>query len=290
MRLTPESRVAQTFSPSFDGVLMEVFPPLFTGAAVVFGARTQTLPGPALIDWLTDEHISHLSMVPSALGMVPYAELPDLQVITVAGEACPPETARRWARGRRLLNGYGPTECAVCVSVTEYWEEGAKLVIRALRGQHLYVLDSLLNEVPIGATGELFCGGDCVGHGYLGLAGRTSTVFVADPVSGRPGARMYRTGDIVRRLDNGVIEFVGRIDRQVKIRGNRIELDAVRAALTAIPGVRQAEVLAKADHEGRKELVAYVAGSCSRSGIMNALRGSVPAAMVPSTFSLSRLR
>nr|WP_047197699.1 hybrid non-ribosomal peptide synthetase/type I polyketide synthase [Caldimonas brevitalea] len=282
MRLTNTSRMAQYVSPIFDVVLGEIFPALASGAAVVFGDRQRLLPGPGLIEWLASERITHWWIVPSALAMVPAAPLPDLQVLIVAGEACPPEVARRWAGGRRLLNGYGPTECAIVVSLTDYWAEGERLVLRPMGGAQLYVLDEAFREVPAGAAGELFLGGICVAQGYLGLPGRTAHTFIADPCSGNTGARLYRTGDVVRRLDDGSIQFIGRVDRQVKIRGFRVELDAVRAALLQLPGVRAAEALVQPDRQGQAQLVGYVVGSGTKAELLEALRRTVPEVMVPS--------
>ncbi|ALK32479.1 hybrid non-ribosomal peptide synthetase/type I polyketide synthase [Burkholderia plantarii] len=284
MRTTPASRVAQFFAPSFDGVLAEVLPALMAGGTVVFGSRMQLLPGPAMVEWLARERITHLAIVPSALGLMPQASLPELETIVMAGEATPAETARRWAPGRRMVNCYGPTECAICVSMCEYWEENAAMVLAPLDGLRFHVLDETLAEVSPGDAGELYLGGDSIGHGYLGLPGRTAQTFVADPF-GAPGARLYRTGDTVRRIANGRVEFVGRADRQVKIRGNRIELDAVADALSAIPGVRQAAALARVDQHGQKELVAYVVASCSKAELLAALRAKVPPAMVPSSLT-----
>ncbi|MFM0340183.1 hybrid non-ribosomal peptide synthetase/type I polyketide synthase [Paraburkholderia fungorum] len=285
VRATRTSRTAQFFAASFDGVLAEVLPALLSGGAVIFGSRTQLLPGPGMVDWLAEKRITHLAIVPSALGLMPDATLPDLQVITVAGEACPLETARRWAPGRLLVNGYGPTECAIAISMCEYWDEGEKMALRPLDGLRFHVLDEALNEVGIGESGELFCGGPCVGYGYLGLPARTAQGFVADRFAPQAGGRLYRTGDTVRRLADGSVEFIGRADRQVKIRGNRIELDAVAAALNAIDGVQQAAALARIDQQGQKELVAYVVARCSKAELLAALRAKVPPPMVPSSLT-----
>ncbi|SUY28414.1 Tyrocidine synthase III [Burkholderia oklahomensis] len=282
--VTHRSRIAQYSSPIFDAVLGEIFPALAAGAAVIFGERRRLLPGNDLVDWLAQRQITHLWIVPSALALVPHAPLPALEAIVVAGEACPREVARRWAAGRRLFNGYGPTECAIAVSMAEYWAEGERLVLRPLGGARFYVLDDSLEEARDGAAGELFVGGVCVSHGYLGKPARTASAFVADPFAAHPGARMYRTGDVVRRLDDGSVQFIGRADRQVKIRGFRIELDAVRAALMEAPGVRAAEALVHADARGQLELVGYVVGSGDRDALVDALRGKIPDVMIPSAY------
>ncbi|SMF98392.1 Non-ribosomal peptide synthase [Burkholderia singularis] len=282
MGVTPRSRIAQYVSPVFDVVLGEIFPALAAGAAIVFGERRRLLPGPALIDWLAQQRISHWWIVPSALAMVPEAELPALGMIIVAGEACPPEVAQRWARGRRLLNGYGPTEAAIVVSLTDYHAEQERLILRPMGVAQLHVLDDEFQPVDVGVAGELFIGGECVAQGYLGQTARTAGSFVANPFDAGPGGRMYRTGDVVRRLDGGAIQFIGRVDRQVKIRGFRIELDAVRAALMEVPGVQAAEALAQPDGQGQLLLVGYVVARCTKTALLDALRRKVPDAMVPS--------
>ncbi|WP_226383175.1 hybrid non-ribosomal peptide synthetase/type I polyketide synthase [Burkholderia savannae] len=282
--ITHGSRIAQYLSPIFDAVLAEIFPPLASGAAIVFGDRQRLLPGSDLVEWLAQRRITHLVIVPSTLALVPHAPLPALEAIVVGGEACPREVAQRWAAGRRLFNGYGPTECAIAVSMAEYWAEGERLVLRPLGGARFYVLDDALEQTRDGAAGELFVGGVCVSHGYLGKPARTASAFVADPFAARPGARMYRTGDVVRQLDDGSVQFIGRADRQVKIRGFRIELDAVRAALMEAPGVRAAEALVHPDARGQSELVGYVVGTSDRDAIADALRGKIPDVMIPTAF------
>ncbi|VBN00878.1 thiotemplate mechanism natural product synthetase [Burkholderia pseudomallei] len=283
MRIGPQSRMAQYVSPVFDVVLGEIFPALAAGAAIVFAERRRPLPGQALVDWLDAQRVSHVWIVPSALAMVPEAALPALEVLIVAGEACPRELAQRWAAGRRLLNGYGPTEAAIVVSLTDYHAQRERLILRPMGGARLHVLDEALRPAAAGAAGELFIGGACVAQGYLGQPARTAQAFVADPFDAEPGARMYRTGDVVRRLDDGAIQFIGRVDRQVKIRGFRIELDAVRAALMEVPGVQAAEALAQPDASGQPLLVGYVVARRAKAELLDALRGKVPDAMVPST-------
>lgn len=283
MGVSSQSRIAQYVSPVFDVVLGEVFPALAGGAAIVFGDRRKLLPGPALIEWLADQRVTHWWIVPSALAMVPEAELPALEVIIVAGEACPREVAQRWAKNRRLLNGYGPTEAAIVVSLTDYHAERERLILRPMGVAELHVLDDDLQPADVGVAGELFIGGACVALGYLGQPARTAGVFIADPFAGTSAARLYRTGDVVRRLDDGAIQFIGRVDRQVKIRGFRIELDAVRAALVEVPGVQAAEALVLPDAQGQPHLVGYVVASCTRLELLDGLRRKVPEAMVPSS-------
>ncbi len=282
MRLDASARHLQFFSPVFDGVGAEVFPTLAAGATLVFGVREAILPGPDLARFLADARISHLLVTPSALRLLPPGPLPELRVIMVAGEACPPDLARDWATGRAFLNGYGPTETAICASATEYWEERGRLILRPFENTTLDVLDDVGRLLPVGLAGELCIGGMGLADGYLGQPERTARAFIADPH--RPGRRLYRSGDRVRRLADGTLEFLGRDDRQVKVRGFRVELDEVAAGLGALPGVTEAAVVAQSDACGQKRLVAYLAGSLDREAARAAARAALPPAMVPERF------
>ncbi|WP_240002217.1 MULTISPECIES: hybrid non-ribosomal peptide synthetase/type I polyketide synthase [unclassified Photorhabdus] len=281
LRLEPSSRIVQYSSPVFDVMLGEIFPALVAGACVVFANKQQLLPGSNLTEWLAHKQITHMWIVPSALAIVPLVPLPSLQVIIVTGEPCMPEVAQRWSVGRRLMNGYGPTECAIVVSLTDYHAAGQNLVLRPMGDVRFHLLDEQRKPVAPGEMGELYLAGTCVAQGYLGMDEKTAGVFLPDSFAPQLKARMYRTGDIVRQRMDGALEFIGRVDRQVKIRGYRIELNAVRAALSALPGVRQAEALAITDSQGNKELAGYIVGETSRSEILSALRQQVSEVMVP---------
>ncbi|MCX5375326.1 non-ribosomal peptide synthetase [Streptomyces sp. NBC_00091] len=170
------------------------------------------------------------------------------EVVLVAGEAFPGEAASRWLTllgPGRLVNEYGPTECSVgtCVHPVDAPVEGTVPIGRPLPGLSMYVLDGELRPVPLGAVGELYVGGTGVGRGYTGRPALTAERFLPDPY-GAPGDRFYRSGDLARQLPDGTVEFLGRIDHQIKIRGHRIEPGEIEAVLTAHPAVREAVVLA----------------------------------------------
>ncbi|MEW2283896.1 non-ribosomal peptide synthase/polyketide synthase [Streptomyces sp. NPDC047841] len=259
----PGDRVLQFSSPSFDASVLELFVSLLSGATLVVPPH-----GPWLGDELAavlDEHrITHALIPPAAL-----ATLPDpargtgrhLRTLIVGAEACPATLVDRWAPGRRMINSYGPTEATIVATWTGPLTagQGTPTIGGALPHTRVHVLDAALRPVPAGADGELFIGGDAVARGYLGRPGLTAARFVPDPF-GPPGARLYRTGDRARWTDDGELEFLGRLDRQVKVRGFRIEPGEIEAALrrAGAGSVGEAVVVVREDEPGHRRLVGYV--------------------------------
>src|SRR6202034_2348414 len=231
---------------------------------------------------LIAEQVSVLSQTPSAAAMLSPHGLEALAVLVLAAEPCPPELVKRWANGRVVINGYGPTETTIYASISAPLTADATVVPigSPVPGAALFVLDELLKPVPPGVVGELYVAGHGVGVGYWRRAGLTGSRFVACPV-GAPGQRMYRTGDLVRWGADGQLRYQGRADEQVKIRGYRIELGDVQAALSALPGVEQAVVIAREDRPGDKRLVGYVTGTAEPATARAVLAERLPAYMVP---------
>jgi amino acid adenylation domain-containing protein len=275
------SRVLQFASFAFDAAVSELFTALTTGAALVLAPREALLPGEPLAALLRRERITHVTLPPSVLGATPPAELPELRAVVSAGEALAPELAARWAQGRALHNAYGPTEATVGASSGGYESGGRADIGRPFDNVRAYVLGPRGEPVAAGVPGELHVAGPGVARGYLGRPALTAAAFVPDPFTGAAGARMYRTGDRVRWRESGVLEFLGRMDDQLKVRGHRVEPGEVAALLRAMEGVRDAVVVPR---EGGASLVAYVVAGPAAGGpraLQERLRARLPDYMVP---------
>ncbi|HEX5116500.1 MAG TPA: amino acid adenylation domain-containing protein [Pseudonocardiaceae bacterium] len=270
------SRVLQFAPATFDASVAELVIALTSGGTLVLAPRHDLLPGRGLVDVLRRERITHLLISPSALAAVPSvaaADLPDLRVIGSGGEALPRRLATRWAPGRLLLNGHGPTEVTVWASV------GAATADHIGIGEPFPGTATLVVDAGLRATetGELLVGGTGVARGYLGDPGLTAARFVPDPSGDRPGARVYRTGDIVGRDVDGSLAFVGRADHQVKVRGFRVEPGEIAEVLREHPGVADAVVVPDAT---ATRLVAYAIAAGSEVPAAEVPAAEVPAAEV----------
>ncbi|MDC2961486.1 amino acid adenylation domain-containing protein, partial [Streptomyces gilvifuscus] len=286
--IRPGDRVLQFASPSFDASVFELTMALRSGATLVLPPRRDVLYGPGLGDFLTQAEITHITLPPSVLAMVPAAPLPKLRTIVCAGEALPQQLVDRWAPGRAMFNAYGPTEATVWASLSRTAPGGTKPVIgRAIDGVRLYVLDESLRPVPPGEPGELVIGGEGVARDYIGRPALTAERFVPDPEA--PGERAYRSGDLVRLTADGELEFLGRIDQQVKLNGFRIEPDEIASVLREHPGVQDvAVVVGRVGDEDR--LLAYAVAPDVPPLDLREFAGSrLPHYMVPSVVVIDRL-
>jgi amino acid adenylation domain-containing protein len=283
-------RVAHTSSLSFDASVLEIFLALLSGSALHVADRDTVLSGEALGALLREGEVQLWMTSPPLLELLGDAEFPALRSVGTGGDRCPGELAARWTRGRRLMNFYGPTEITVYATwhLCRPGAAEAPPIGRPEAGARAYVLDAALQPAPVGVPGELYVGGAGVARGYLGRPGLTAERFVPDPFGGGAGARMYRTGDRVRWRADGELEFLGRTDEQVKIRGLRIEPGEVEAALLAHPGVRSAAVVVREDAPGRRVLAAYAVAEPGVTGaeLREAARRRVPEYMVPAAVVL----
>jgi len=295
--LTGEDRVLQKTPFSFDVSVWEFFWPLLTGARLVIARPEGHRDTAYLVNLIRESGITTLHFVPSMLRVFLEEEgLEDcgsLRRVICSGEALPHELQERcFARlpGAELHNLYGPTEAAVDVTYWACRRGDERLTVPIgwpVANTHMYVLDPRLEPVPIGVPGELYIGGLQVGRGYVGRDDLTAERFVPDPFSHTPGARLYKTGDLARHLPDGAIEYLGRLDYQVKIRGQRIELGEIEATLDKHAGVGQSVVMARADTPGDQRLVAYVVArqvAPSIAELKEHLSRELPAYMVPSAF------
>jgi amino acid adenylation domain-containing protein/non-ribosomal peptide synthase protein (TIGR01720 family) len=304
LRLTDKDVVAQTASQCFDISVWQFLAALLVGGSVRIFPDEIARDGTRLLDEVARHSVTILETVPSLLqaslgsaasGEAAPPDLPALRWSLVTGEALPPELCRRWLTlypKIALLNAYGPTECSD--DVTHHLvelpppESVARMPIgRPILNTRLYVLDPRKRPVPVGVDGELYVGGLGVGRGYLHDPARTAERFVPDPFSAEPGARLYRTGDLMRHLPGGEIEFLGRVDFQVKVRGFRIELGEVEAALRGVEGVREAVVEAREGAGGQARLVGWVVceGAWEEGAWRERLREQLPEYMVPSSLT-----
>jgi amino acid adenylation domain-containing protein len=280
LQVGPGSRVLQFASPSFDASVWELVMALCTGARLQLAGAGALLAGDELARALNEGRVTHALLPPSSLLELPEGEYPDLKVLVSGGEACPQAVVDRWANRVRLFNAYGPTECTVCATIARCRPGEAPALGRPFPGVEVYVLDEGLHPAPVGVPGELHVGGACVGRGYLNRPELTEERFIAHPFSEASGRRLYKTGDRASFRPDGALDYLGRADDQIKLRGFRVELGEVEAALLALEGVAQAAA-AVSD----QVLVGYVVlrpgASLEEAEGREALRARLPPHLVP---------
>ncbi|MFE2031675.1 amino acid adenylation domain-containing protein [Streptomyces scopuliridis] len=288
--LDASSRVLQLASAGFDASVMELLMALGGGGTLVIPEGGRPLAGQELLDVFTGERITHSLVPPTVLGSMPAGDLPDLRVLVTGGEACGPELVERWSDGRTMINAYGPTEVTIAASMSGRLEPGAGAppIGVPVADARVWVLDAWLRPVPVGVLGELYVAGPGLARGYLGRAGLSAERFVADPFGS--GGRLYRTGDVVRWRVDGQLEYVGRGDDQVKVRGLRIELGEIESVLARHGSVGQVSVMVREDRPGMKRIVAYVVpvgpdtGGVEAGVLREHAAAELPGYMVPSAF------
>jgi amino acid adenylation domain-containing protein/non-ribosomal peptide synthase protein (TIGR01720 family) len=290
LEIDTTQRVQHSFSMSFDAGSEHLFNALCGGAATYL-----VEPASDLMSAAREARVTQLRMPVAVLEAQPPTELPELEAVLTGGEACSRRVVETWSSQARFYNQYGPTECTVTATLAELDANSEVLHMGGFIGNmHGYVVDEQLRRRPVGVPGELLIGGVGVARGYLNRPELTAERFIADPFDPTPGARVYRTGDWVRFLHDGNLEFVGRRDDQVKIRGFRIELGEIDKSLRAQRGVKDALVVARGESRN-KRLAAYVIPAdlahvaqpdAFLGELRHALESKLPEQMVPADFVL----
>jgi amino acid adenylation domain-containing protein len=290
-------RVLQKTPFSFDASVWEFYAPLLVGGQLVMARPGGHQDGAYLVRAIAEHQVTILQLVPSLLRMLldeeGFAKCESLRCVFCGGEALPTELQERFAvtLAAELHNLYGPTEASIDVTSWACQWAGDRpiaLIGRPISNTQIYLLSAQLQPVPIGVPGELHIGGDNLARGYLNRPGLTAERFIPNPFSQEPGARLYKTGDLARYLSDGNLEFLGRIDHQVKVRGFRIELGEIEAVLRRHPAVDESIVMVREDRPGDKRLVAYVVARQEPAPSVGELRSLVkeklPEYMVPAAF------
>lgn len=293
--VTAADRASHVAGLGFDAAVWELWPYLAAGASVHLADEETRNSAELLQEWILASRIS--------IGFVP---TPLAEQLLTSCRSWPPSTSLRilLTGGDRLhhypppglpfqlVNNYGPTECTVVATSGIVAPDASPAILppigKPIEHTEIHLLDERRQPMPAGTPGEIFVGGAGVARGYHRRPDLTTERFIPDPFSARPGARLYRTGDLGRLLPDGQIEFLGRIDDQIKIRGYRVEPEEIVSALDRHPGIQTSAVLAWEDRPGEKRLVAYVVpqgdGDLTAAGLRESLRESLPDYMVPATF------
>ncbi|MEH2459865.1 non-ribosomal peptide synthetase [Nostoc sp.] len=258
--LQPSNRILQFASLSFDASIFEIVMTLRTGATLYLANKESLLPGQPLLQLLREKAITHVTLPPAVLAVLPTESLPALQTIICAGESCTDDIIKCWWNSqRRFFNAYGPTEATVWSTFAEISSMNKKPHIgRPIANTQIYILDQHLQPLPIGVSGELYIGGEGLAQGYINRPELTTEKFIPNPFTDKKEARLYKTGDLARYRLDGNIEFLGRIDNQVKIRGFRIELSEIETVLSQHQSLQKTVVIVKENISGDKYLLAYI--------------------------------
>ncbi|MEH3154955.1 MAG: amino acid adenylation domain-containing protein, partial [Gordonia paraffinivorans] len=285
--LTPETVLLHNYAPSFDAHIIELLLGFSAGGCVVV-CPPDVIGGDAMHEVIDAAGVTTVFTTPAVLSTLDPARMTAVRLMSVGGEAVPQRTAAQWSAGRQLANFYGPTETTIVVTTDLDMDDGPVDVGHAVAGSEALVLDARLRPVTDFTVGELYIRGESLARGYLGRPDLTAERFVADPVV--PGARIYRTGDLVHRRGDGTLVTHGRTDSQLAVRGLRVEPAEIDAALVAVDGVRDAVADLVRTPSGGDVLAAWIVPEPGVTpdvdGIRRALRDTLPRGMVPALITV----
>jgi len=294
-RITNKSNVLQFSSLSFDAFVWETVMALLNGASLNLVTQEIISSGEELVKVMKSLDISTITLPPSVLSVIPnkYAkELDNLETIIVAGEKCSSELVNKWSKNRQFVNAYGPTETTVCASMFICPDDCLvnPPIGKSITNFAMYILDGNLNPLPEGIPGELYISGIGLARGYHNKPELSAENFIPNPFASVHGSRMYRSGDLVKYMQSGEIEFIGRVDNQIKLRGFRIELGEIESVISSYPIINETIAIAREDSPGITQIVAYMISSNKESVDLGDLRAFIrtklPEYMVPVTFVL----
>ncbi|WP_316799483.1 polyketide synthase [Pedobacter frigidisoli] len=279
-------RILLFSSFAFDASVEQIFLALATGAALILIPEDYLLDVKQFTQYVENKKVTHLDVTPGFLDNLNPGHFSHLKRIVVGGDTCPKSLYLKWQSKAEFYNAYGPTEATVTATLFKCRPDQLSLspslpIGKPLAGTELYILDEAENEVTNGLAGEIYLAGAHLAKGYLNNPDLTAERFVSLNIAGQQ--RFYKTGDLGRRLADGNIEFIGRLDSQVKIRGYRVELGEIETALNAIPNISQSVVVAKSNGQADKQLVAFVVATetFSRESVEAALAAELPEFMIP---------
>ncbi|WP_198343085.1 non-ribosomal peptide synthetase/type I polyketide synthase [Oleiphilus messinensis] len=290
-QLSKKDRVLQFATLNFDASISEIVLSLSVGATLVMAEKKDVL-GEKLLSFLYSNRITCAILPPATLAVIEpdFDRIKSLHTLIVAGDVCSAELARKWSKGRRFINAYGPTESTVWATFAEVDGSCIPSIGVPIPNTQVYILDAEMNPVPVGVPGEIFIGGLGVSRGYLNRPDLTKEKFISNP-NGRYGGILYRTGDLARYSVTGSIDYLGRLDHQVKIRGFRVELGEIEAVCSTYPNVHDVLVLVRTrKHESAnsQDLIAYIVRKAGTKLDENDIRAHLtkrlPDYMVPSAF------
>ena len=288
-RIDASSRVSQLSGLGFDVSVGDMAMALAAGACLVYPTDLQAIPGPPVGRFITQGQLTHLSLTPSALSIIPPAEHPGLSHVIVAGEACPPALVERWGNGRCFINAYGPTEATIEALFAVCTPGNPVSIGRPIDNMGACLLDEHLTLVAPGQEGELCLFGPGLSKGYRNRPKLTRQQFPVVDIPGQGPTRLYRTGDRAKAGPDGAVIYLGRMDSQLKVNGYRIEPGEVEAALCNLPGVIDAAVSLLSAPDAADRLIAHLvmrpgAPSPDPVALRERLQTHLPSYMVPSIF------